>query len=99
MHLLSAPSPREAVYIPSETSPRQEKKPPRSDQPMQDGVDARQYRDALIKECSEAEFRWVIQSQTDKNWAQRIKLYNKSDSTYLCMWVCETNLVFISLKE
>ena len=59
MHLLSAPSPREAVYIPSETSPRQEKKPQRSDQPMQDGVDARQYRDALIKECSEAEFRWV----------------------------------------
>ncbi|XP_072034772.1 centriolar satellite-associated tubulin polyglutamylase complex regulator 1-like [Amphiura filiformis] len=58
LHLLSAPSPREAVYIPSETSPRQEKKPHhRSDQqPTLDGVDATQFRDALIKECTGAEF-------------------------------------------
>ena len=59
--MLSAPSPREAVYIPSETSPRQEKKPShKSDhQPALDGVDAKQFRDALIKQCTGEEFRYM----------------------------------------
>ena len=58
----SAHSPREAVYIPSETSPRQEKKqPPRPvEQASLDGVDSRQFLEALGKECINAAYRWVI---------------------------------------
>ncbi|XP_022083771.1 UPF0705 protein C11orf49 homolog isoform X2 [Acanthaster planci] len=53
----SAQSPREAVYIPSETSPRQEKKQPRPlDQAAPEGVDCRLFLEAVAKECSDAAY-------------------------------------------
>ncbi|XP_022083772.1 UPF0705 protein C11orf49 homolog isoform X3 [Acanthaster planci] len=52
-----AQSPREAVYIPSETSPRQEKKQPRPlDQAAPEGVDCRLFLEAVAKECSDAAY-------------------------------------------
>ena len=57
----AAQSPREAVYIPSEMSPRQQKKPsqPSADHPPPDGVDTRYFLDAVAKECQRAKFRLV----------------------------------------
>ncbi len=54
----SLPSPREAVYIPSESSPRQEKKQPKPiEHAIPDGVESRLYLEALTKECTEATYR------------------------------------------
>eukprot|EP00057_Strongylocentrotus_purpuratus_P031899 XP_786026.2 PREDICTED: UPF0705 protein C11orf49 homolog [Strongylocentrotus purpuratus] len=54
----SAQSPRETVYIPSEVSPRQQKKPSQSsaENPPPDGVDTRYFLDAISKECQRAKY-------------------------------------------
>lgn len=56
----AAQSPRETVYIPSEMSPRQQKKPPSSsaDHPPPDGVDTRYFLEAISKECQRAKFSY-----------------------------------------
>ncbi|XP_071505130.1 centriolar satellite-associated tubulin polyglutamylase complex regulator 1-like [Diadema antillarum] len=57
----AAQSPREAVYIPSETSPRQQqKKPPQAaaDHPPPDSVDTRHFLDAIAKECQRAKYSY-----------------------------------------
>nr|XP_054762294.1 centriolar satellite-associated tubulin polyglutamylase complex regulator 1-like [Lytechinus pictus] len=56
----AAQSPRETVYIPSEASPRQQKKPSQSsaDHPPPEGVDTRYFQDAISKECQRAKFSY-----------------------------------------
>ena len=38
-------------------------------------------------------FSWELKKKA-KNWAQHVGLYGKSESTYSCPWVRETNLFF-----
>ncbi|XP_071804710.1 centriolar satellite-associated tubulin polyglutamylase complex regulator 1-like [Asterias amurensis] len=78
-HLVaSLPSPREAVYIPSESSPRQEKKHPKPvEHATPDGVESRLFLEALTKKCAEATYSCppIICLSKILNSASRVSFY------------------------